>query len=345
VNNGTVTIVSCIFSGNQASGGQGGWCYATDSNGYGYEPQAIGGSGIGTDFYNLSGTVSPTLSATTIGGGTIVVNPSAPPYLNDSQATVTATPASGWTLVNWLGDACGTNLTVNVNVTQNKAVQAIFGTTLTVGSLISTYPQADLYPYGTVVKLTALPPTGLYFAGWSGGASGTNNPLDFTVTNATPSISALFGALNAGQFVLTVIESGRGHVVVNPYANYYTNGQAVTLTAVPDVGQHFIGWTGNASGSPNPLVLTLNQSVAIAANFSMLPSLQVGTTIDGMVDGGFRLTIIGEFGAAYQILNSTNLAAWTVLGVVTNTFGESQFLDANGTNAPLEFYRLIQTGQ
>lgn len=334
--NGSVTIGNCTFSGNQSIGGSGGAAFLSAYNG-------SNGSGIGPDFFNMSGTILPTLTATTLGGGSVTANPSAPPYLNNSLATVTATPASGWTLLNWLGDASGANSTVNVSVTRNKYVQAIFGTSLTVGGLISAYPQATLYPYGTAVKLTALPPAGLYLAGWSGSASGTNNPLSFAVTGANPSVSALFGGLTAGQSALTVVENGRGHVTVNPYSNIYTTGQTVTLTPLPDAGQSFTGWTGDASGTASPLVVTMNQSKTITANFTKLPSLQVGTTLDGMVDGGFRLTINGEFGAQYQIYNSTNLPAWTLLGTVTNTFGVSQFLDANGTNALLGFYRLMQS--
>jgi len=91
--------------------------------------------------------------------------------------------------------------------------------------LVSAYPQATLYPYGTAVKLTALTPAGLYFSGWNGSASGTDNPLYYVVTNANQSISAFFGVLSAGQSALTVIEQGRGHVTATPAANYYANAQ------------------------------------------------------------------------------------------------------------------------
>ena len=206
VASGTVTIAGCTFSGNQVAGG-------------------LGGSGIGPDFFNMAGIIEPVLSATTLGGGAVVVNPTNPPYLNSSLATITATPAAGWTLVNWMGDASGTDSAVNLRVTRNKFVQAIFGTSLTVTAFVSVYPQADSYPYGTVVKLTALPPAGLYFGVWNGSASGTDNPLYYVVTNANQSISAFFGVLSAGQSALTVIEQGRGHVTATPAANYYANGQ------------------------------------------------------------------------------------------------------------------------
>ena len=331
---GTLTVFNCLFSGNQATGGQRGSTYAGQ--------QGNNGSGIGTDFFNFAGTILPVLNAATPGGGTVPVP--VPPYLN-SPFALTATPTTGWTFLDWLGDVSGTNPVVVLCPEGRQFVQAVFGTPLTVSSFVSAYPQADFYPYGTVVKLTAQPPAGFYFGGWNGSASGTNNPLSLVVTNANPSVTALFGVLNTGQYALTVIESGRGHVTANPVDNYYASGQIVTLIPVPDVGQSFTGWTGAASGTASPLVVTMSQSQTITANFTTLPSLQVGTTIDGMVDGGFRLTINGEFGAQYQVFNSTDLVTWTPLGTVTNTFGVSQFLDGNGTNAPLGFYRLMQVGQ
>jgi len=54
------------------------------------------------------------------------------------------------------------------------------------------------------------------------------------------------------------------------------------------------------------------------------------------------LSVLGVFGGQYQIIGSTNLSDWTPLGMLTNTYGLTQFVDANGTNAPLGFYGLMQ---
>ena len=339
VQSGTVTILNCCFTNNQVIGGlggaDGGGLFGGGANGIGTEP----------DFFNWGGTIFPILSATTLGGGVLAVSPLVPPYLNNSLATVTASPASGWILVSWLGDASGTNSTVNVSMTRNKTVQAIFATPLTLSTFISAYPQSSLYPYGTLVKLTATPPPGSYFISWLGNASGTNNPTTITVTNSNPYISCQLGTLSLGETSLTVVENGRGHVALFPQKYLYIISDTAGLIPVPDAGQNFIGWSGDATGTNNPLLVSMVESKIIAANFSQqLPSLQVGTPIDGMIDGGFRLTLFGGFGAEYQILNSTNLATWTSLGTVTNAYGESQFLDANGTNEPFGFYRLMQIG-
>ncbi|MEM6964304.1 MAG: GDSL-type esterase/lipase family protein, partial [Bacteroidota bacterium] len=46
---------------------------------------------------------------------------------------------------------------------------------------ISVNPSEGIYNEGTVVNLTAIPASGWQFDNWSGGASGTTNPLSFTI--------------------------------------------------------------------------------------------------------------------------------------------------------------------
>ena len=154
-------------------------------------------------------------------------------------------------------------------------------------------------------------------------------------------MSGVFGALNTGQSALTVLEMGQGHVSTIPYANFYTNGQTVTLAPVPDAGQDFLGWSGDAGGIHIPLVVTMTQSTVIAANFTTRPTLRVNTPLEGLVEDGFRLTVLGEFGVPYSIQASTNLSQWTTAGTVTNTYGTVQFTDPAATNRPYIFYRAL----
>ena len=47
------------------------------------------------------------------------------------------------------------------------------------------------------------------------------------------------------------------------------------------------------------------------------------------------------FGAEYRVLGSTDLSNWQPLGVVTNTYGTSQFTDEGATNTSVRFYRAV----
>jgi hypothetical protein len=100
----------------------------------------------------------------TAGGGSIVVSPANAHYLSNAVVTLEAVPNPGWSFLHWLGDASGTNATNYVVITRDKCVEAVFVTplnTVTAGSgSIGIDPNAGVYPYGTLVRLTALPPAG-----------------------------------------------------------------------------------------------------------------------------------------------------------------------------------------
>ncbi len=295
----------------------------------------------------ISLTIIPTytIQASTAGGGTVTLSPPTGPYVSNTVVNVTANPASGWTFLGWLGDASGTNATISITMNRNRSVQARFGTTLNTtvagNGSVTLIPPGGFYPFGTVVQLYAVPQPGNYFAVWGDAGSGSSNPLNFILTNANPTVSSLFASLDAGEFALTVIPNGFGRITLNPAANRYTSGQSVTLTAVPDAGQQFIDWSGDAGGTNNPLIVLVNQSRNIVANFTRRPRLNVFGGLNGLNDQGFRLTLTGEFGGHYRIDGSTNLVEWTELVVLTNTYGTTQFVDESATNMPQRFYKAV----
>ena len=274
-----------------------------------------------------------TLSASTPGGGSLSVSP--PPlsgndlYLSNTLVTLTATPADGWSFVSWAGDSTETTNVTTVLMDQPRAVQALFGTALTLftngNGAVLLDPPVGPYLFGSTVQLTAVPSRGSYFFGWSGAASGFANPLVFNVTNAS-GITALFGVLRTNQVLLTVLPSTNGTVEVNPAKSVYTIGDTVTFTAVPAPGYAFAGWSGDASGTMNPLVLALNTNTLITANFAVAPPTNLAPVFQAVAQSGGTLTLTWGTvtGQTYQVQYTTNLAQpdWSNLGdatLATNT--------------------------
>lgn len=66
---------------------------------------------------------------------------------------------------------------------------------------------------------------------------------------------------------LTVNAIG-GSVTVSPLQAIYADGQVVTLTAIPDAGNMFIGWSGDLTGSASPATVAMNASKTITASFA-----------------------------------------------------------------------------
>ena len=306
--------------------------------------------GYSADFYQ-SGQLDPvtiafpphfSIAVTSSGGGSVSLNPTNNFYLSNAVVNLTAVPASGWTFFQWLGDATGTNAGTAVTMNHNKNVQAVFGTTLSTtaagGGTVVLNPAGGLYPYGTTVQLSAVPQAGNYFGIWGNAASGNVNPLLFTLTNPAPVVSSLFASLGAGQVALTVVPVGRGRVAVSPRANSYAAGQSVTITAVPDAGQSFVGWGGDAGGAQNPLSLNLDTGKIVYADFTLNHKLSFQFSPQ-LPEEGFRLTLPGEFATAYQFSGSSNLVNWTPLVTLTNSFGVLQYTDYGVTNGNRRFYQ------
>jgi hypothetical protein len=288
------------------------------------------------------------LSAGSPGGSGIIVSPlgydGGNLYLSNTVVTLTAIPSNSWTFSSWAGDSSDTTNITTVVMDQPRAVQALFNTSLTLftngSGQVLLNPPAGPYLFGSTVRLTALPSPGYYFFGWANAASGFANSLLFTVTNDVPGITALFAALKPGQVSLTVLPKGNGTVLINPARNVYTNGNTVTLTAVPASDSLFTGWSGDAAGSLNPLVLALDSNKFILANFAVAPLFQTVMRSAGTL----TLAWTAVTGQTYQAQYKTNLLQtnWSSLG--SPNLATNDIMSASDSTGPdrQRFYRVIQ---
>jgi regulation of enolase protein 1 (concanavalin A-like superfamily) len=71
------------------------------------------------------------------------------------------------------------------------------------------------------------------------------------------------------EFTLTAGVAGPGSVLRNPDLSSYACGATVTLTAEPDLGALFLGWSGALSGTSNPAALTIESDTAVTAGFEL----------------------------------------------------------------------------
>lgn len=79
------------------------------------------------------------------------------------------------------------------------------------------------------------------------------------------------GKLDIGDtpvFTLTKKTEGSGSITADPEKAFYEEGEEVTLTAVPESGWEFDSWSGDVSGTDNPLTLTMNSNTSITALFT-----------------------------------------------------------------------------
>jgi hypothetical protein len=129
------------------------------------------------------------------------------------------------------------------------------------------------YTEGSTVTLTAVSNSGYTFDQWSGDASGSDNPIE-VLMDADRDITAYFTVTTGACYTLSTSANPAtgGDVNANPAPNcnvtQYTEGSTVTLTAVPNAGYTFDRWSGDASGSSNPIDVVMDADRAVIAHLS-----------------------------------------------------------------------------
>jgi len=89
-------------------------------------------------------------------------------------------------------------------------------------------------------------------------------------------------------YALTTNIVGQGSMGLNPVGGIYTDGTMVTVTATPDAGWQFDGWSDDLVGTQNPDTITVDADKTVTATFSVVPSGGTGTNVvvdDSFTDG------------------------------------------------------------
>src|SRR5438876_3912423 len=120
------------------------------------------------------------------------------------------------------------------HITATFAINTYALDVATVGNgTVAKSPDQPSYDHGSTVQLTATPAAGFHFTGWSGDASGSDNPLSVTM-DAAKSITATF-AIN----IYTITASADANGTITPSAAVSVNhGDSQSFTAKPGTGYH-----------------------------------------------------------------------------------------------------------
>ena len=86
-----------------------------------------------------------------------------------------------------------------------------------------------------------------------------------------------------------VSTAGSGSVALNPLGGIYSTGAQVISTATPEPGFQFAGWSGDLSGSDNPVTMIMNGNKSVTATFTLLPPPQYQLTVNNIGTGSVTL--------------------------------------------------------
>jgi|GEM_PF-2104200 len=147
------------------------------------------------------------------------------------------------------------------------------------------------------------------------------NPLEIGMSYVDPP-----GGLYPVPTYSLGVSAVNGSVVKSPDAARYDANTVVSLTATPNVGHEFVGWSGDASGSANPVSVTMNSNKTVVALFRAVPVLtSIGvspstSTVFTSASQQFSAIANDQYG---NPLSPQPAFAWTVSGGGT--------IDAGGT--------------
>ncbi len=121
-----------------------------------------------------------------------------------------------------------------------------------------------------------------------------------------------------------IVNATNGSVTKNPDQTSYNPGAQVELTALPAVGYQFVNWSGNASGSTNPLIMTMDDNKDITANFDII------TLTVNIVGNGNVVKTPDQL--SYEYGSTVQLEAIPALGYLFDGWSD----DASGITNPID---------
>jgi hypothetical protein len=143
---------------------------------------------------------------------------------------------------------------------------------------------------------------------------------DFSQSEEADAVNAVVLAHHS----LAALTSGGGSITLSPSGGDYLSSDTVTATAVPNAGWSFLYWTGDASGSSNPLDLSMHSDKTIHAVF--------GTTLTTTVQGNGQVLLYPP-GGLYSYGQIVRLTGVPGSGSYFGFWGNA----ATGSTNPLYF--------
>jgi YVTN family beta-propeller protein len=239
-------------------------------------------------------------------------------YPSGSSIVLTAAPDAGSTFTGWSGGGCSGTAACTVPLSADTAVTASFARIVTPNTLSVAIAQlgavvsipaginCSFFPFGacaaafqpgTSVTLAANSVAlGTVFTGWSGGGCSGTAPCTVTM-NADTVVNANFGTAGAIALLSVATDgSGSGTITSNPSGYFcrtacndtvsFALGSTVTLTANPDAGSTFAGWSGGGCTGTTPCTITLNDRANVTATFTFsAPNATLSVSSAGQTSG------------------------------------------------------------
>lgn len=161
---------------------------------------------------------------------------------------------------------------------------AVYSSTDSFAAPLFVSEEVEQLDDGTHAFSFLLPSTG--FAGASGPVDFRIYPFAARYSGHALSLTAFSLGGPVQTYTLDATATAGGTVQVSPSGSVFEAGQTVQITARPDAGFAFSGWSGDVSGSANPLSVTMTGNLALTARFLTKPAprMDLGGNLEALVD-------------------------------------------------------------
>jgi uncharacterized repeat protein (TIGR02543 family) len=134
----------------------------------------------------------------------------------------------------------------------------------------TTLSGTDVWEDAGTLSISATTNPGYTFSSWSSNTTSItfNNANSASTTATINGLGTITATFTQNEYTLTVNVVGNGSVAKNPDKATYHYGDIVQLTATPDSGWSFSDWSGDASGSANPVSVTIIGNMTVTATFT-----------------------------------------------------------------------------
>ncbi|MCQ2321517.1 MAG: C25 family cysteine peptidase [Bacteroidales bacterium] len=274
---------------------------------------------VGTTQYSVTTSSNPTNGGTTTGGGTF--NPG-------QSCTVTATPAMGYTFVNWTenGTQVSTQASYTFNVNGNRNLVANFTqpsytiTTSSNPSIGGSTSGGGTFVQGQSCTVHATPASGYNFVNWTENGNAVSTQANYTFTvNGNRSLVANFSP--ATYTVTTSSNPINGGTTTG--GGTFNNGASCTVTATANPGYTFEKWTKNNAmvSTDASYTFTVTSNCNLVAHF-VAETYTVAVTCNpemGTVSGGGMFTYGQTAAVSASAKPHYVFESWTENGNVVST--------------------------
>jgi len=249
------------------------------------------------------------LTSAVIGQGAIVPDHGA--YRDGTTVSLQAIPSTGWHFAGWGGGLSGEANPTRVTMSGDETITATFvrntyRITVTAEGGGSIDPEGPVSLEDGADQSFVMTPSGHHHVVdvvVDGKPLGAVSRYVFTDVRSDHTIRVAFAV---DEEPLAVATTGSG--TVRPDGGRYAYGTAVKLSAVPDDGWQFLGWSGDLSGSDGLTSLTMDGAKQVTASFA--PKTE---TVVARAGSGGTLRPSGSVHLAYaadQTFSITPAAHW-----------------------------------